>query len=91
MSMHNVSRTDIPVRSFAIVRQECLTYLIVFSFIVLTVLQTTEYTAAETLDPSLAVRDTSGTILWYVIRRLNVEDRGWSETAEFYDRLYSCP
>ena len=63
--------------------------LIVFSFIMLAVLQTAECIAVETLDPSLAVRDTSGTILWYDIRLLDVEGRGWNETAEFYDRLPS--
>jgi len=63
--------------------------LIVFGFIMLAILQSPECIAAETLDPSLAVRDTSGAILWYDIRLLDVEGRGWSETAEFYDRLPS--
>ena len=42
-----------------------------------------ENISAEGLDPSLALRDTTGTILWYDIRHLNVEGRGWTETASF--------
>ncbi|MFC1509981.1 SGNH/GDSL hydrolase family protein, partial [Candidatus Omnitrophota bacterium] len=44
---------------------------------------------AEVLDPNRAVKDTSGTILWYDIDRLGIEGRGWSETATLYDRLPS--
>lgn len=42
---------------------------------------------AEVLDPKLAARDTSGTILWYDIDRLGIEGRGWTETNTLYDRL----
>ena len=65
------------------------TFLVVIGFVILATVPIHECSAADTLDPSLAVRDTSGTILWYDIRLLDVEGRGWNATADFYDRLPS--
>ncbi|MFC1606774.1 SGNH/GDSL hydrolase family protein [Candidatus Latescibacterota bacterium] len=45
--------------------------------------------ATDIIDPSSAVEDTSGTILWYDLRLLDVEGRGWTNTESFYDRLPS--
>jgi lysophospholipase L1-like esterase len=37
-------------------------------------------------SPLIPVRS-NGTNLWYDIRQLNVEGRGWNDTKDFYDRL----
>jgi len=39
------------------------------------------------LEPALARPDTSGKILWYDVRLLGVEGKGWSDTEDYYDRL----
>jgi lysophospholipase L1-like esterase len=57
----------------------------VFLFIVLAAANGA-WPAGGALSPSQAVKDTSD-ILWYDIRLLDVEGRGWTETAEFYNRL----
>jgi len=41
----------------------------------------------EALDPSMATTQPGDKTLWYDVRELGVEGRGWSETKEFYDRL----
>src|SRR3954454_22409924 len=42
---------------------------------------------AETIDPALAKADAKLPILWYDIRCLGVEGKGWQQTKSFYDRL----
>ena len=39
------------------------------------------------LDASQAKKDEKSNILWYDLRKLDVEGRGWTDTASFYDRL----
>jgi len=39
------------------------------------------------LDASLAHKDPKADVLWYDIRGLRIEGRGWDDTASFYDRL----
>jgi hypothetical protein len=43
--------------------------------------------AAQPLDPKLATLHAGDTNLWFDIRQLGVEGRGWNDTKEFYDRL----
>ena len=44
--------------------------------------------AMEQTSPSLLTPVRSGgTNLWFDIRQLNVEGRGWNDTKDFYDRL----
>lgn len=43
--------------------------------------------AGETIDPSKAVAETGKDILWYDLKLLDVEGRGWTQTNEYYDRL----
>ncbi|MCE5251490.1 SGNH/GDSL hydrolase family protein [bacterium] len=45
--------------------------------------------AAEPLAPSLARSEPGDSTLWYDIRNLDVEGRGWTDTKAFYDRLPS--
>jgi hypothetical protein len=44
-------------------------------------------TAAQTTNLQLAPIRTEGSNLWFDIRQLDVEGRGWNDTREFYDRL----
>ncbi len=39
------------------------------------------------LDPGRAVGEPESNALWYDARDLGVEGKGWSDTAQFYDRL----
>ena len=39
------------------------------------------------LKPELVRPDTSGKILWYDVRLLGVEGKGWENTEDYYDRL----
>jgi len=39
------------------------------------------------LDASQAQKDQKSDVLWYDIRGLHIEGRGWDDTASFYDRL----
>lgn len=41
----------------------------------------------DRLDPNFAAREAGDDLLWYDIRELGVEGRGWSDTESFYDRL----
>ncbi len=41
-------------------------------------------TTAETIDPAQAEVEPDSTTLWYDIRLLNIEGRGWTDTKEFY-------
>jgi hypothetical protein len=43
--------------------------------------------ASDTIDPSKAEADPGGKILWYDLRLLDIEGKGWSETQNPYDRL----
>ena len=43
--------------------------------------------AQETLNPSLAKKDSNRRILWYDIRNLELEGKGWSDTKSFFDRF----
>ena len=43
-------------------------------------------TTTDRVDPSLATRGEEG-VLWYDLRHLDVEGRGWEDTASYYDRL----
>jgi hypothetical protein len=43
--------------------------------------------AGEGIDPSLAKPDPDGSTLWYNIRHLDVEGKGWQDTKAPYDRL----
>jgi hypothetical protein len=43
--------------------------------------------AQTPLDPSLATARPGETSLWFDIRHLGVEGRGWDDTQSFYDRL----
>ena len=40
-----------------------------------------------TIDKQLAVRQSSDPTLWYDIRELDIEGKGWQDTEHFYDRL----
>lgn len=42
---------------------------------------------AEPLDRSLAKPEADGSVLWYDLKLLDVEGKGWSETKSFYVRL----
>ena len=39
------------------------------------------------VEPSRAVRLSGDPVLWYDIRELEIEGKGWQDTEEFYDRL----
>ena len=41
----------------------------------------------ETLDPAMAARDAGGEWLWYDVRDLTIEGKGWSDTEAFFHRL----
>lgn len=41
----------------------------------------------EAIDPAKAIAEAGSDSLWYDLRLLDVEGRGWTETAAFYDRL----
>lgn len=41
----------------------------------------------ETLDPNMAVVDPGGEWLWYDVKPLEVEGKGWTETESFFHRL----
>jgi lysophospholipase L1-like esterase len=43
--------------------------------------------AEETLDPARARSEPGTSTLWYDVRDLDVEGKGWSETKAFFDRL----
>ncbi len=43
--------------------------------------------AADVIKPELAKPGSDGSLLWYDIRHLEVEGKGWRETKAFYDRL----
>src|SRR5207302_644000 len=43
--------------------------------------------AADGIDPSLAKPDADGNVLWYDLRHLDLEGRGWHDTKSPYDRL----
>jgi hypothetical protein len=43
--------------------------------------------AAEGIDPSLAKAGPGGSVLWYDLRLLDVEGKGWTDTKSHYDRL----
>jgi lysophospholipase L1-like esterase len=43
--------------------------------------------AEESLDPARAKSEPGSSILWYDVRDLDVEGKGWSETKAFFDRL----
>lgn len=60
------------------------TYWVVFSL-----MMTTSYAAdkKQVVDPSLATPDTDGSTLWYNVRHLGIEGKGWQDTKAFYDRL----
>ena len=45
--------------------------------------------AGDVVDPSLARSDHGDSTLWYDIRNLDIEGRGWTDTKSFYDRLPS--
>ncbi|MEX0586086.1 MAG: SGNH/GDSL hydrolase family protein [Pirellulales bacterium] len=42
---------------------------------------------ADEIPASKAVADPGGNVLWYDIRLLHVEGRGWTDTKAFFDRL----
>ena len=41
----------------------------------------------EKLDPNFAKKEAGDDLLWYDLRALGVEGRGWTDTESFYDRL----
>ena len=41
----------------------------------------------DKVDPNFAKKEPGDDLLWYDIRDLGVEGRGWTETISFYDRL----
>lgn len=41
----------------------------------------------DALDPGLAKAEPGGETLWYDIRHLDVEGKGWQDTKAFFDRL----
>lgn len=41
----------------------------------------------EVIDPSQAAAEAGSDTLWYDLRLVDVEGRGWTETTAFYDRL----
>jgi GDSL-like Lipase/Acylhydrolase family/N-terminus of Esterase_SGNH_hydro-type len=43
--------------------------------------------AGEVIDPSKARVEEDSKLLWYDLRLLDVEGKGWSDTKAFYDRL----
>ncbi|HVC98583.1 MAG TPA: SGNH/GDSL hydrolase family protein [Pirellulales bacterium] len=43
--------------------------------------------AAEPIDPASATPETDGLLLWYDLKLLDLEGKGWSETKAIYDRL----
>src|ERR1051325_3971311 len=43
--------------------------------------------AEDRVDPALAKADAKDPILWYDVRNLDVEGKGWTDTKAFYDRL----
>ena len=43
--------------------------------------------AGEVIKPELAKPGTDGALLWYDVRHLEIEGKGWSETKAFYDRF----
>jgi hypothetical protein len=44
-------------------------------------------TGGEVIAPSQATAEADGDTLWYDLRLLDVEGRGWTETKAFFDRL----
>ena len=47
--------------------------------------------AGEILNSFLTPTRSEGSNLWFDIRQLNVEGRGWNDTKAFYDRLPARP
>lgn len=43
--------------------------------------------AGGTIDPAKATADAGSELLWYDLRLLDVEGRGWTDTKDFFDRL----
>lgn len=43
--------------------------------------------ANEAIPPESGTADPENNLVWYNVRRLNVEGRGWTDTKAFYDRL----
>jgi hypothetical protein len=41
----------------------------------------------DKLDPNFAKKEAGDDLLWYDIKDLGVEGRGWTDTVSFYDRL----
>jgi hypothetical protein len=41
----------------------------------------------KALDPNMATKQPGDDTLWYDIRELGVEGKGWTDTKDFYDRL----
>jgi len=55
--------------------------------LLLVCLETGLCAAGEVIDPAKAVAEEGTDTLWYDLRLLDVEGRGWTETKAFYDRL----
>ncbi|MFN0054172.1 MAG: SGNH/GDSL hydrolase family protein [Planctomycetales bacterium] len=62
-----------------------------FCFLVLICLSAASYSvpsdAGEAIDPAQATREAGSDTLWYDLRLLSVEGRGWNDTKAFFDRL----
>ena len=54
---------------------------------VLALLSSTICQAGDLIDPAKATADEQGDTLWYDLRLLDVEGRGWNDTKSFFDRL----
>lgn len=59
--------------------------------LIVTILLSTTFAArcfaGDVIDPSKATSEAGSDTLWYDLKLLDVEGRGWTETKAFYDRL----
>src|SRR4029453_995149 len=43
--------------------------------------------ADQVLDPSAAKPDEKGAVLWYDVKNLELEGKGWGDTKNYFDRF----
>src|SRR5262249_30992613 len=58
-----------------------------FVFVVVVIAVPTRLSAGEVIDPAKATLEQGTDRLWYDLKLLDVEGRGWTDTKAFYDRL----
>jgi GDSL-like lipase/acylhydrolase family protein/SGNH-like hydrolase/esterase family protein len=59
----------------------------ILAFIAIVAVSTLAAQADDVLDPSSAKPDEKADILWYDVKNLDLEGKGWTETKAYYDRF----